>query len=253
MMKNKIVLLVIFLTIILVCLTLRNTKTGKLINIVEPVCPVSPAVFSAPEGERLNYEVRLGGLSLGSAMLSNFGSINVDGRLLNRLTFETNAVRFKDVETIYSDPQTFMPVKIEREICKWLSSENITEVYDQDNFTVTITKHKYSKQEKTTIKKESPIHNPILLSYYARGVFNFMPGGILNVNLPGNKFEIKMVSIEDVEVPAGKFKAYRFESSPKEIEIWVSADERRIPLKMQGIGTFGYSLELKNIEQQLVN
>jgi hypothetical protein len=52
-----------------------------------------------------------------------------------------------------------------------------------------------------------------------------------------------------VEVPAGTFKAYHFESTPKQIDIWISQDERKIPLKMQGMGAIGYSLVLNDSQQ----
>jgi hypothetical protein len=43
----------------------------------------------------------------------------------------------------------------------------------------------------------------------------------------------------------GSFRSYRFESTPRQIVIWISADELRLPLKIQGIGIMNYILQLR--------
>jgi hypothetical protein len=204
-------------------------------------CRVAPSQIQ----KKIVYNIKLGRLNLGKAVLHNMGASQMNGKQLNVIVFETRAARFNDVEKIYSDPDTFLPVKVDREISGWLRHEKISENYDQNNFTITIAKEGDSQGEKTVIKKDSPIYNAVLLLYYAKNILKFEPGSIFSVNLPNNKFEIKLVSIEDVEVAAGTFKAYHFESTPKQIEIWISRDEHNIPIKMRGLGVFGYSLELK--------
>ena len=158
------------------------------------------------------------------------------------MTMETKLTQFRDTEKIYSDPKTLLPVRVERDIMKLFVRERITEDYDQDNFTVTIIKNKGAMEEKLVIKKDSHIHNALLLPYYVRRLPSLDVGRIIIANLPTRRLEIKLVSIEDVKVPAGTFKAFHFKSTPKQIEIWISTDERRIPLKIQGSGIFGYSM-----------
>ena len=196
-------------------------------------------------GEKITYDIRMGNLKLGKATCRQVPSVNMDGRLLNAMVFETNLVRFKDTENIYSDPQTLLPVTIKRDILNWFKREEITEEYDQKSFTVTITKRSGKKTDKTVIKKDSPIHNAILLPHYVRNKAGIRLGYALTVNLPNRKFTIKLVSVENVKTPAGIFKAYHFKSSPKQIEIWISADRRRIPLKIQGVAGMGYLMVLK--------
>lgn len=193
-------------------------------------------------GEKIIYDVKLGKLSLGKARFNNLANVQLNGRLLNVMTVETKLTRFTDMEKIYSDPQTLLPIRVERDILNWLTRERITEDYDQDNFTVTIIKNNGAKQKKLVIRKDSHIHNSVLLPYYVRRMPSLDLGKIIIANLPTRRLEIKLVSIENIKVPAGTFKAFHFKSTPKQIEIWISADERRIPLKIQGTGLFGYSM-----------
>lgn len=193
-------------------------------------------------GEKIIYSVKLGKLYLGKARFNNLSNVQLDGRLLNLMTMQTKLTQFTDTERIYSDLETLLPVRVERDILNLFIREKITEDYDQDNFTVTIIKNKGAVQEKLVIKKDSHIHNAVLLPYYVRRLPRLDLGIIIIANLPTRRLEINLVSIEDVKVPAGTFKAYHFKSTPKQIEIWISADERRIPLKIQGAGLFGYSM-----------
>ncbi|MFA7272175.1 MAG: hypothetical protein WC090_05650, partial [Candidatus Omnitrophota bacterium] len=69
-------------------------------------------------------------------------------------------------------------------------------------------------------------------------------GSSFEITLPG-EYTVRLSSIEDVTVPAGKFKAYHFTSEPRKFEIWISADKLRIPVKIKGLGAFSYTLEMK--------
>lgn len=196
-------------------------------------------------GERIIYDVKLGKLYLGEARFANIANARLNGRILSVMVLETELTRFIDREKIYSDPQTLLPIRVERDILGWFVQEKITEEYDQNNFSVTIIKNKGGILEETVLKKDSPIHNAVLLPYYVRRIPSLEVGKIIIANLPTRRLEIKLVSLEEIEVPAGTFLTYHFTSVPKEIAIWISADERRLPVKIQGTGIFGYSLVMK--------
>ncbi len=197
-------------------------------------------------GEKMTYDVRLGSIRLGRSTFSHMPSVALNGKMLIVMVFETNLARFKDIETIYSDPQTLLPVKVEREVLNWFTREKITEDYNQRDFTVTINKKKGSKTETLLIKKDSPIQNAILLPQSIRRSAKLDANETLVANLPGSRYEIKLASVEEIKVPAGTFKAYHFKSTPSQIEIWISADERKIPVKIQSNNVaFGYIMVLK--------
>lgn len=196
-------------------------------------------------GEKIVYGVILGKVSLGRAVFTHLPHTQLDGKRVSLMTFETKLARFSDLETIYSDSNSFLPLKVERNISTWPILEKITEHYDQENFILTIRKSQGRKKGQAVIRKNSPIHNAVILPFYVRMKDELSLGWSMIANLPGQQFEIKLVSLEELKVPAGTFKAYRFESNPKRFEIWLSADERKIPLKIKGAGTFGYTLVMK--------
>jgi hypothetical protein len=193
-------------------------------------------------GEIITYDVRFGKLHMGKAVFRNVGKSEVNGKSANLITFETKVTGLHDLETIYCEPVNFLPLKIKRRINNLSIREEITENYDQQRFILTITKVKGKNKEQSTIKKNSVIHNAVLLPFYVRHIPKPDIGWTIMAQLPTQQFLIKLVSIEEVSVPAGKFKCYHFESSPKKFEIWVSVDNRRLPVKIKGLGVLGYTI-----------
>src|SRR3989338_8842701 len=196
-------------------------------------------------GEKIVYNVRMGNVTLGKSVFNRLQPVELDGKMVNLMSFETRLARFSDKEKIYSAAGTFLPLKIEREISNWPFLEKISEQYDQDKFTLTIIKTKGKVSEERVIRKDGPIHNSIILPFVLRDIPELAVGWSMAANLPGQKFEIKLSSLKTLKLPAGEFKAYHFESNPSKFEIWVSADERRIPLKIKGAGPLGYTLVMK--------
>ncbi|MFA5156276.1 MAG: DUF3108 domain-containing protein [Candidatus Omnitrophota bacterium] len=196
-------------------------------------------------GEKMTYDVKLGAINLGKSVFTHLPSIEVNGRVLSVMVFETSLARFKDTEVIYADPQTILPVKVERDISKWFSREKITEEYDQEAFSVTIKKQGSSRP--LVFKKDSPIHNAVLLPQYIRYFQELLDvEGVIIANLPNRRYEIRRVSTEEIKVPAGIFKTYHLSSTPNHIDIWISADDRRIPVKIKSNNlALGYVLVLK--------
>ena len=59
------------------------------------------------------------------------------------------------------------------------------------------------------------------------------------VNLPlVGKYRMEVTKLERVKTPAGRYLAYRIESFPSRIRFWISADERRLPLKIERDDSF---------------
>lgn len=196
-------------------------------------------------GEKMVYDVRMGKITLGKSTFFHSDRLELDGRKVHLMIFETKLPRFTDTERIYVDPETLLPVQVERDILNFFIREKIIEKYDAKEFTVNINKKRGDKNENQLIKKDGPIHNVILLPHFLRRVTKLNIGETLTANLPTIRYEIKLVSLEDITVPAGTFKTYHFESMPKKIEIWISADEQKIPVKIQTTAAFGYIMLLR--------
>ncbi|MDD5669286.1 MAG: DUF3108 domain-containing protein [Candidatus Omnitrophica bacterium] len=197
-------------------------------------------------GERIAYSISMGGLGVGKAWFSQMENTVLNGRPVFVMSMQTKLnTRFRDTEIIFSDPKTLLPIRVERNVVTMFKREKIAEDYDQKNFTVTITKQAGKHTEKIVITKESVIHNAILLPHVVRKMDDLSTGKTIIANLPGRTVEIKLDSIEDVDVPAGTFKSYHFISNPKQIEFWISADGQKIPLKIKSTGAFAYTMKMQ--------
>jgi uncharacterized protein (DUF2062 family) len=192
-------------------------------------------------GEKIVYEIS----PLGVAEYQDLGMVEFRGDKASLVIFKTRVLGFDDREKIYSVPRTFLPIRVERDITMWLGKEYIFEEYDQKNFSLVIEKFSGGKKvNEYKFKKDGPINNAVTLPFYLRNVAELDIGWSFIARFP-DKFEVKLVSIEEIEVPAGKFKAYYFTSTPRKFEIWISKDGSRVPLRIKGLGGLGYTLSMK--------
>jgi hypothetical protein len=253
MRKTTIFLFVIFLSVAVYCyrqpmapllpsLAGVASKLGGKMGLVKIPEIARPETHIARVGEEIVYNIKYKGIHIGVSRFNCLNRSQVDGTAVDVITLKTEVPNFKDVETIYSDPVSHLPLRVERDISRWPFWERIVELYDQKNFKVNITKDNGSEN---TIVKDRPIHNPVLLPYFIRGVDDLRLGWNMTVTFPTQQFLVTLVSMEDLEVPAGKFKTYHFQSHPEKFEIWITADERKIPIKIQGLGIFGYAMLMK--------
>ena len=240
-MRKIILLLVTILTVISIAIAFNklHLKNSGLMR------KSQPAQEGERVGEKITYHVQLGKLNLGKAVFEHLPNAELQGRKVNLMTFETKLARFTDLERIYSDPKSFLPLRVERYISTWPFPEKIIEDYDQGKFTLTIKKLKNNKQQELVIKKGNVINNAILLPFYVRDIAQLEVGYNLTAGFPAQEFIIGLVAIEEIKVPAGKFMAYHFESRPRKFEIWISADKRRIPVKINGTSGIGYTLVMQ--------
>ena len=198
-------------------------------------------------GEKIIYEIKMGGLTIGESTFTQLKNEDLDGRNLLVMLFTTKLANFSDTEKIYADPQTYLPIKVMREISNFMIKEIIIEDYDQENFVVNINKKKGFFKSQLNIKKESQINNAILLPQYVRFIGMLDENKPIPANFPTRSYSIEFAGKEEIEVPAGKFKTYHFKSVPSQINIWISQDGRKIPVKIEGNGALGigYTMVLK--------
>ncbi|MFA5156557.1 MAG: hypothetical protein WC532_04120 [Candidatus Omnitrophota bacterium] len=197
-------------------------------------------------GERVVFAIS----PMGMAEYNDLGMVELEGRQVNLVTFRTRTVGFDDTEKIYSDPATFLPLRVERDILLPIGKEYLVEEYDPEKFTLEITKFKDGKETKVlSFAGDGPVHNAILLPFSLRRIPDLYPGWKMDILLP-DKFEVTMAAIEKISVPAGTFSAYHFVSSPPKFEIWISADSMKLPLKIKDTGGLGYTLLIKEHDQK---
>jgi len=201
------------------------------------------------KGESFTYDVMYKKVRLGESILTFHGERNMGGRKVYHITFLTRIPSLKDAEDLYADTKTFLPVEVHRSIKKKVGfDDKIVEQYDQERFRVDIIQKSKLRSREFSIQKDSPIHNAILLTYYYRMRGGFSKNDTLAANLPLVDFKIIYSGIETIDTPIGEYRAHAFTSDPAKFKLWLSADEKRIPLKMENPGTLGYSLVIKSLD-----
>jgi hypothetical protein len=189
-------------------------------------------------GERIVYQIK----PVGRAEYNDLGTVELDGKKVNLVTFKTQVLGFSDTERIYSFPGDLSAIRVERDVNRWLGKEYLVETYDAKTFTLTIEKFRKNKKIKEYVfKRDGPIYNAILLFFYLRQVPEIDIGWNFEARIP-EKFQIQLRSVGEIKVPAGKFMAYHFKTVPNRLELWVSKDSTRTPLKIKGRGSFRYTL-----------
>ena len=127
-------------------------------------------------------------------------------------------------------------------------TDNITERYDQEKFRLDIKQKSKLREKSFSIEKDGPIYNAILLTYYYRRLEDFDKGERKKITLPTVEFYVIFSGIETIETSLGEQRAYAFTSDPPNFKFWLSADEKRIPLKITNPTALGYSLEISSID-----
>lgn len=199
------------------------------------------AAFAAvSQGEKIVYNVS----PAGRAEYEDIGLVDYQGREYWLVTFRTELTGFSDLEKIYADPKTGLPLIVERHISWPLSKEFLVEEYDPQKNSLVIKKFMNDKlADEYRYKSDSPYHNAVLLPFYLRQVDDLDTGWSMVVRLR-EVFTVTLVGIEDVRVNDNKITAYHFTSKPGKFEIWISKDKDRLPVLIKG--TVGCSMSMQS-------
>ena len=191
--------------------------------------------------EKIVYSIE----PVGRAEYNDMGLVKKNGSIVKFTTFRTQVLGFDDTEKIYTEPKTFLPLRVERDITMWMGKEYIVEEYSPDENSLVIRKFQNDKEvQKLAFKGDGPIHNAIMLPFFLRRIPELKVGWTFKARFP-DEFVVKLVNLEEVEVPAGKFKTYHFTSEPNKFEIWISRDALHLPVKIKGVGGLGYTMVMQ--------
>jgi hypothetical protein len=198
------------------------------------------AFAGVSKGERIVYAIS----PVGKAEYNDMGLVDYKGKKLWLVTFLTKVLGFRDLEKIYADPQTGLPLIVERYIHWPLSKEFLIEEYDPRNnsqITRRFLKNKLTNEYK--YKSNGPYYNAILLPFYLRGIKDLNIGWSMVVRVP-DEFTVILQGVEDIKVNGKRIAAYHFTSKPDKFQIWISKDEDLLPVVIKG--TAGYSMFMRS-------
>ncbi|MFH1397064.1 MAG: DUF3108 domain-containing protein [Candidatus Omnitrophota bacterium] len=197
-------------------------------------------------GERIQYLIE----PIGKSEYTDCGTVDLNGVTANLVTLKSKILFVEVMEKIFYDPESSLPYKTERTNSGLWIKEYRTEEYDQKKFTVVIKKFKGKKLVKERlIKSDGPIQNMNTLLFYLRKQPDFKIGWQFSAKVLNElklvKFNLELISIDEIIVPGGKFQAYHFKSVPDTFEIWIDKSSPRIPLKIKIKGIVNCSLLMK--------
>ncbi|MEI8350536.1 MAG: DUF3108 domain-containing protein [Candidatus Omnitrophota bacterium] len=197
-------------------------------------------------GENIWYLVE----PVGKSEYKNCGIVDLKGVKANLVTLKSKILFVEVMEKIFYDPESSLPYKTERTNSGLWINEYRTEEYDQNKFTVIIKKFQGKNLVKEqVIKASGPIQNMNTLLFYLRKQPDLKIGWHFTTKVINElkllELDLKLLSIDEIIVPAGKFQAYHFKSVPDMFEIWIDKNSPRIPLKIKIKGIVSCTIVMK--------
>jgi len=208
-------------------------------------------------GEHLEYEISYGFITAGNVVIEVAPQYQViNGRDCFDVTMTINSApsfewvyKMQDKYKCYIDAEGIFPWKFEQVIREGDYSKDFTAIFDHDNLkvkTTSVVRGEKKPDEEFNITKY--VQDIISAFYYARtlNIQSMTNGELITIQsfYKDNTYDmsVKILLREDADVPAGKFRTVMVQPLTKEgalikkaenIALWVSDDNRKIPVKVQ--------------------
>lgn len=187
-------------------------------------------------GERIELGIYSYGVKVGSGSLEYAGESIIDNQKFQRVIFNASSFSINDTEDILGTEDFAFPVEVKREVSRLGKKEIIREKYSADRKTVRIFKTIGKKTEQPkVISNEEGLNNILLFIYRLRNDGDLRIGKTYKVVLPTASLDLEVKKKAVIKVPLGKIEVYCVESNPSKYRIWLTCDEKRLPVKIQGV------------------
>ncbi|MFN8179459.1 MAG: DUF3108 domain-containing protein [bacterium] len=210
-----------------------------------PPGPPLPDVLPFGPGESLEFSIDYGILNAGHATMEVAGTRRVSGRecLDIRTEAKSNAFFSKfykvwDRAQTFVDPSTLLPWRFEKHQREGGYRKDVLIKFDRDSCFA-----RYDNGDEIVIPARA--QDELSAFYYLR-TLPLEPGRdvLIDSHADRNNYPLKVIvhGRETVEVPAGKFDCWVIEPVIREggifsakgtLTIWITTDERRMPVKMR--------------------
>ncbi len=205
----------------------------------------APAFQTSPQ-ETITFRIEKMKVKAGEATLALYEGEKLDGQDVAVIVFRADGFNFLDEETIYANPKTFHPMRIDRNLNIFGRKEKITEEYLAEG-TVKITKHVGGKTKVETLKPGGKPDNiyGFLIRYRREGAFTI--GDTVKLHLPTKDVVIKLENKKPLKIFGKEYEAYYLVSQPGKYKIWLDNSPEKIPLKISGaIGAANTTMVMRN-------
>lgn len=197
-------------------------------------------------GERLVFNVNYGFITAGEAVMAVAAYDSIAGRKCYRVEFTVNSLpsfswiyKVEDRYLTFIDTETLAPWKFEQHIREGTYRRDFIAEFDQVNLIAKTSEGDYPIPEY--------VHDIMSAFYYARAMdfSEFKPGDGITLNNfykdKSHELKVNFLGRQQLEVEAGTFNTIVVEPLVKEgglfksegrIVIWLSDDERKIPVRV---------------------
>lgn len=187
------------------------------------------------KGERILFGIYSNGIRVGSGELRYLG-VKKEGLLTGqKIYFKATTFSIWDGEDIFGLLDFSAPMRVERFVRLFGKKEEISEFYAKDGLSVRIEKKSGEVFSEETIVSSAPLTNVLLLIYRLRLDPNIAVGREYDIVLPTQKFKLLVKGRRRLKVPLGVFEVFYVESEPSKYRFWITADEHRLPVRIQGV------------------
>ncbi|MEM7672494.1 MAG: DUF3108 domain-containing protein [Verrucomicrobiota bacterium] len=220
-------------------------------------------------GERLIYSLKWGPFSVGEAVLEVLNENTLFEEPAYHIRFSVRTNKFADnFYKVRTQIETFPSTDMERSLhyradqSEGKREKSFSVMMDWDQQLITRVENGKTLE---SLKPAEPMHDPLSVLFYFRTIELF-EGAILPLPATDGKkmihVDAEVSELESIRVPAGRFETFRVQPKMKDLggvfrkskdaalNIWFSADERRIPVRLKSkvrVGSF--MANLKRIEQ----
>ena len=207
------------------------------------------------EPEQLHYSISWAGIPVGESTLISRGMIDEAGGHVYH--FASTATSNHVLRLLYPvrtridsivDAERFLPIRYTMEGRQGFQTRSRELQFDQTNHVVQLTTEGQSLNYPTV----EAVQDPLSALYYYRLVATMQPGEVVRIPVHDRKRPKEIVvtagPVESVTTEAGTFQASRLKIKQEEegvflhqgdITVWMTADERRLPVRMEGHVTIG--------------
>jgi hypothetical protein len=221
--------------------------------------PPTP-VFAMPE--RLQYAISWVGIPVGESTLVSQGMVDEGAGIIYH--FSSTARSNHVLRLLYPvrtridsivDAERFLPIRYTMDGRQGFQTRHRELQFDQSNHTVRLTMEGQSRNFPTA----EAVQDPLSALYFYRLTATMREGEVVRIPVHDRKRPKEIVvtagPVETVTTGAGTFQAVRLKIKQEEegvflhegdITVWITADDRRLPVRMEGrvaIGTVAAELE----------
>ena len=232
----------------------RMSLQGRRLSPLAGLAPVSDRQKSSPwQAEQLKYGLYYSFVKVGTAYIKNRGLVDIDGRkayLLQTTAFSASVIdkvfKVRDINLSWMDAENLYSLGYSQSLRegKYVRDEWV-------NFDYRTNTYQGELEKKSGLRSISgvlagPVSDILTSLYWVRGKdLKTVKEVILDVMNREEQYPlvVKVIKRETVKTPAGKFKCivvepqFRgegiFVSKGKSLQVWLTDDERKMPIKMK--------------------